>query len=616
MHSIEEEDLGKQITIDGEFIENYNSITINQFLHKHHTFEVVLDIEAIEEVGSYTIDRSKAWLGKQFTTNVSGKAFVGIVLDISMSHDEIGLHGKLILKGLSQTVLLENGKQQKSWLETDLETVVNEIISSSGINSSVIPAYTNAIPYLCQYGESNYAYLQKLAHQYNEWFYFNGVELVFGKPESSDEEPIVLEYSKDLSDINIKIKTYNPNIGAYSYNALTDENHEGEFAATSDGLNSLQSVALSASQEIFPEAKDYGVGETFLQDLSSLDEYLEKRMQSINSGGNVIEASGTKKGLQIGSIVKIDVAKDSAEEGGDNEIQHYGEFIITQINHFADLRGSYSNKFSAVSSGNEGLPVNENIKETQASNQVAVVVSNEDPEGKGRVQVQFMWQVANGEKTDFIRVMTPDAGIGDFAPVNRGFVFIPEVGDQVMVGFEYNDPNRPFVMGSMFTGVSGEGGGEENNIKSMITRSGHTIELDDTEDAQKITIKDNDGSIIIFDTVEQSLTINATENIDIAAKNINITAEENITIGAQGDIEIAAEGDLASMAQGNVNIQSTGDTEVKSSGAVAIEATSDATLLGMNAIVEGKTGAEVNGVQTKVTGSAMTEVSGGIVKIN
>jgi len=185
-----------------------------------------------------------------------------------------------------------------------------------------------------------------------------------------------------------------------------------------------------------------------------------------------------------------------------------------------------------------------------------------------------------------------------------------------MVGFEYNDPNRPFVMGSMFTGVSGEGGGEENNIKSMITRSGHTIELDDTEDAQKITIKDNDGSIIIFDTVEQSLTINATENIDIAAKNINITAEENITIGAQGDIEIAAEGDLASMAQGNVNIQSTGDTEVKSSGAVAIEATSDATLLGMNAIVEGKTGAEVNGVQTKVTGSAMTEVSGGIVKIN
>lgn len=47
-----------------------------------------------------------------------------------------------------------------------------------------------------------------------------------------------------------------------------------------------------------------------------------------------------------------------------------------------------------------------------------------------------------------------------------------------------------------------------------------------------------------------------------------------------------------------------------------MEATADVTVSGMNAIFEGSVGAELNAAQTKVTGSAMTEVSGAIVKIN
>jgi len=38
-------------------------------------------------------------------------------------------------------------------------------------------------------------------------------------------------------------------------------------------------------------------------------------------------------------------------------------------------------------------------------------------------------------------------------------VFIPEKGDQVLVGFRYNNPNRPFVLGSLFNGKNGGGGG-------------------------------------------------------------------------------------------------------------------------------------------------------------
>ncbi|MGG6231127.1 type VI secretion system Vgr family protein [Tenacibaculum sp. SDUM215027] len=525
MHKIKEEALDKQITIDGNFVKSYNTITINQFLYKHHTFEVVVDIETVEEAGSYTLDKSKEWLGKQFTTNVSGKAFVGVVLDVSMRHSEIGLHGELILKGLSQTVLLENGKQQKSWLEKELGSIVSEIIGTTAIKNKVRPAYTRVIPYQCQYAESDYKYLQRLAYQYNEWFYFDGVDVVFGKPESEGQKPIELEYSKDLKELQIKAKTYNPTLATYSYDSLNDQFFENDLKANNEGLNDLGNTALKASEEVYKEVKDFGVSDVFLQDKSSLDEYLQKRLQGLSAGGNVLKASGIKKGLCLGSTIKVSAAK---YDEGKYTIKQYGEYIITQISHFAGVGGAYYNTFEAIPANTKSLPLNENIAPAVANNQVAKVVSNKDPESKGRVQVQFYWQEAIGAKTDFIRVMTPDAGSSDLTKTNRGFVFIPEVGDQVMIGFEHNDPNRPFVMGSMFTGKNGAGGDNKNVRKSIITRSGHTIELDDTEKAESITITDKNKNIIFIDTAKNSIDITANETLNLNCKNMNINVAENM----------------------------------------------------------------------------------------
>ena len=82
--------------------------------------------------------------------------------------------------------------------------------------------------------------------------------------------------------------------------------------------------------------------------------------------------------------------------------------------------------------------------------------------------------------TDWIRVMTPDGGgCRDGVETNRGFVFIPEVGDHVLVGFRHGDPNRPYVMGSLFNGITGGGGGKGNSCKSITTRSGSTLAMND-----------------------------------------------------------------------------------------------------------------------------------------
>jgi len=157
----------------------------------------------------------------------------------------------------------------------------------------------------------------------------------------------------------------------------------------------------------------------------------------------------------------------------------------------------------------------------------------------GRVKASMLWQT-NGKTTDWIRVLTPDAGSSSQFSKNRGQVFIPEVGDQVILGFRYNDPDRPFVMGSIFNGQTGAGGAMQNHMKSISTRSGHLIEFDDADGKETITITDKSSNIIRLDTSSSSIEISAPETISIKAKNINIIAEENVSVAAGENMSVNA----------------------------------------------------------------------------
>ena len=150
-----------------------------------------------------------------------------------------------------------------------------------------------------------------------------------------------------------------------------------------------------------------------------------------------------------------------------------------------------------------------------AETQMVTVLSNADPHGAGRVQVRMNWQTDN-MRTSWVRVMTPDGGGSKDVKSNRGFVFIPEVGDQVLLGFRHGDPARPYVMGSLFNGTTGGGGGSNNSIKSLKTRSGISVILND--DNKSLAIKDAGGSSIHLDG-NGNILLNAPKNIQLHAGN-------------------------------------------------------------------------------------------------
>ena len=174
-----------------------------------------------------------------------------------------------------------------------------------------------------------------------------------------------------------------------------------------------------------------------------------------------------------------------------------------------------------------------------AETQMATVLSNADPEGKGRVRVRMNWQT-DGMQTSWVRVMTPDGGSSSDVKSNRGFVFIPEVGDQVLLGFRHGDPARPYVMGSLFNGTTGGGGGQGNNCKSLTTRSGSSLKLDDS--AGSVTLHDKGGVKMNFDGAgNQTLATkaSATTTVGQDASVLRMDKDGNIDLSGHTKVRIA-----------------------------------------------------------------------------
>ena len=156
-----------------------------------------------------------------------------------------------------------------------------------------------------------------------------------------------------------------------------------------------------------------------------------------------------------------------------------------------------------------------------------------------------------------MRVMTPDAGTSSEVPSNRGLVFIPEVGDHVMLGFRYNDPNRPFAMGSIFNGTTGNGGHAKNNIKSLSSKSGNIIKLDDNKGS--VYVSDKGGANMMFNGAGNATTnANANHSINAGQKhaiNVGATKEQppqtTLAMNADGSIVLDGKTSITIKVEGN-----------------------------------------------------------------
>jgi hypothetical protein len=168
----------------------------------------------------------------------------------------------------------------------------------------------------------------------------------------------------------------------------------------------------------------------------------------------------------------------------------------------------------------------------------------------------------------------------------------------VMIGFHYNDPNRPYVQGSLFNGKNAGGGGADNNVKSLTTRSGVAVILDDSKGS--VCVKDKEGNSFSADG-SGNVTIDASKQILLNCGHASITLKEDGTIAIAGK-ELVLLGET-SLLLSSKEISSTAE---KSQNISAM----DVTLSGQKEVTISGT------AKTTLDSMGTTTVSGTIVKLN
>ncbi len=511
-----------KVIVDGANLSEFKHLSLEQTMYDHHSFKIIIGHEVVEDIGSNTLDKSKDWLGKAVVILLGETAFVGIVTSVNMQHG-YGLFGDLVVSGYSQSILLEAGPHLCSWTDKALRDIVDEVMS--GLKSTIKPKYQSTIGYMTQYRESNFQFLKRIACQYNEWFFYDGEKLIFGEP---DDKPVIpLVYGTDMDDVTISLKVKPVKFEAFSYQSMLDQKIEGTTQDSVKGLGDLGNHAFKASKDTFIFKSRISSGPR-IPDKGGLDDMLENLQNSAAANLSMASGNSSKQDLRPGVIVDF---KANIFNVGAWKTKPFGQYLVTKVHHQSTGVDTYTNYFEAVPAGVKALPEPETTMPI-AYPQIATVLSNEDPDKKGRIQVQFQWQMIDGLHTNWIRVMTPDAGVSDKVGTNRGSVFIPEKGDQVMVGFRYGDPTRPFVMGSLFHGISGTGGDMNNKVKSITTRSGSSITFNDDENDGNITINDPSGNVVIMDGAG-NITMSAPNKISLYATDILMHAGNSITMNSQ-----------------------------------------------------------------------------------
>jgi phage protein D len=365
------------------------------------------------------------------------------------------------------------------------------------------------------------------------------------------------------------------------------------------GLPDLGLMPSATARVVFDRPLNWGSGTS-----SVVDEMAKGVSEHLAS--TIVEAEGVafgNPGIQAGKKLVI---AGVAEEFN-------GEWIVTAArHHFESEVGGYSTYFEVSGRHDRTLLGLASLGSASVrpatihGHVIGVVTNNNDTEHMGRVKLAFPWLAPNYE-SDWARVV--QIGMGK----EWGNLFLPEVGDEVLVGFEFGDSRRPYVIGGLINGktkhpllssaVKAAGPTAQIVKRGMVSRIGNQLTFEDEipspltpKPATKGTILlgDADGKMQVFlDTVNGELKIVCDGGPLNPIGKISIEQKSNggaITINSAGDITIEAK------APGKLTLK--GGTGIVLDGGAA------------NVEIKGTAGVKVDG------GGGMVELSGSMVKLN
>jgi uncharacterized protein involved in type VI secretion and phage assembly len=246
---------------------------------------------------------------------------------------------------------------------------------------------------------------------------------------------------------------------------------------------------------------------------------------------------------------------------------HDGRYVLTSARHRYEESG-YHTEFTVSGRQERTLLGLASLGATKRSHRAAgppwpglvigQVTDIADPEQRFRVKVAFPW-LSDDYESWWARVNQP--GGGD----TRGLAWLPEVGDEVLVGFVQGDVRDPYVLGGLFNGVDHAPLNEklvDSNAGKVLrrvlgSRAGHQIVLSDDDNASQISVATGDGS--------------ATITLDASNTKITIDGSGSVTIHAGGPLKLDSDGDIEITATGDLKLNASGELKLSADSGVSID---------------------------------------------
>ena len=489
----------------------------------------------------------------------------------------------------------EEGEYERNSSDDCLKTEFNFAHDSSNCKD---------IPYTVQYNESPYNFLKRMARRHAEFMYYENRTFYFGAmkelPELHMVSGIDLEdytYEMNMNDhtgiVFAKYDTFRGTMRSDGVQKREQNNKTRQLYKSvvddDEYQNEMAKSAYETSADFFSDRYNtiYEMGAQPLFDINieKVDESNQNMLwynyqrqfldRYVMSDSLICNGKADRLDLKLGSIIVIE---DETKTGAEKEEKVIHKPLkVVELTYFWDrkkLNMEVKNKFKAIPQDAKVPPYLERDQDgflvygdfdlyPKCGPQYGEVIDNRDPEQLGRVKVALLWQAAfavtseydnwgdfsllkeEDNRTPWIWMLSPYQGM------DHGSLAIPEIGDMVLVGFEHNNAERPYVMGSRYSCYRSMNSewqqlNGKNNVKGFRSRSGHTVEIIDKDgDLKDGTNFNTGGRIHIYDakTHAYDIVLDTDKNlIRMESKgNIMLTANNNIVLHAKKDMELTAD---------------------------------------------------------------------------
>jgi phage protein D len=522
--------------------------------------------------GRIVVEKSGVKIGSKLKVSVATDAAQTpeklISAEVTSLEAEVDATGSFtVIRGYDAAHRLFRGRHSVSYTQATASDAATQVAQRAGLSTGNVKSSKTVYDHLGQCGQTDWEFIEGVAKRIGYEVAVRDNKLDFGPrnpaqsaPEGnngpSGANPLVLRLGSDILRFR-SVLTAAEQVGKVEVRGWDIAQKKKIVSTKSAETKSIELPTVTPADMAQPFGNPkYVASDVAYRTQSEADTAVEALVEEI--GSSFAEIDGVARG---NPKLRPDVAISIENAGKPFD----GKYTITTARHRYDATTGYTTAF-AVTGRQErslyGLTSGGGRQSTAGGVVIAQVSDATDPKKQGRVKLTFPW-LSDDYVSDWARTLQPGAG------KNRGAMVVPEVGDEVLVVFEQQDLQRPYVLGGLFNGIDTpstksidliDSGSGAVNRRSMISRNGHRIDLlDENGKTEGISTQTGDEKLqIVLDAVKTKITVHSDGTVLVEGKSGIVIDAQSSKLELKGaQISITATQAL-SLQGATVKVASTG----------------------------------------------------------